>query len=646
MCGVAGVVALDGHSIPHLTERLRVMSDLVAHRGPDGEGSWTNDGRSVGLTHRRLSIIDQSAGGRQPMSSGSQTVSHNGEIYNYLELRKELGMQNFRTQTDTETILRGWESWGENVVDHLRGMFAFALWDEQTHSLFLARDRFGIKPMYYYVSAERRLYFASEAKAILPFLPQIKTDSDGLRDYLVFQQPLEGKTLFEGINELPAAHTLTVTEGGEIGVSRYWEVIYGRDFQKGDKEFIEETASVLQESIDLHLRADVPIGAYISGGIDSSLIASLAAKRIPILGFNGFSSPDGFDERPHARAAAAASGIELLESEVTVEDARTSLEKVIYHLDYPVAGPGSLPQYVVSGLAAQHRKVVLGGQGGDEIFGGYARYLLAYLEQCLKGAIEETLRSGNFVVTYESIIPNLSVLRPYKPLMKEFFSSGLFDPMDQRYLKLMDRGTRLGTELKIDIEGDYNPKETFRRLFNAHNVENGSFFDAMTHVDFKTLLPALLQVEDRVGMAHGLEARVPLLDHRLVELAATMPADVKFKDGNLKRVLKEVARNHIPDSIIDRKDKMGFPVPVVDWFRGPLNNWVRELFDEGARIGRGYVDSKAVPTLLEGEGGYDRTFWGYISLEIWQQQFHDRQAHFSSLNPDNARSAIPAAAHE
>jgi asparagine synthase (glutamine-hydrolysing) len=206
--------------------------------------------------------------------------------------------------------------------------------------------------------------------------------------------------------------------------------------------------------------------------------------------------------------------------------------------------------------------------------------------------------------------------------------------MDLRYLKLVERASRLGPELKIDLTEPYDPRDTFLRLFNSENVENGSYFDSMTHVDFKTLLPALLHVEDRVGMAHGLESRVPLLDHPLVEFAATMPADFKFKDGNLKRALKRVADGVLPQSVIDRDDKLGFPIPLNHWLRGSANEWLRDVFATGAAIGRDYVDSAAIPSLLAGEGGFGRTIWGYLSLELWHQRFHDRASEFRNLNPD------------
>ncbi len=634
MCGIAGVVDTEGRAVPHLARRLELMSELVAHRGPDGDGLWQAEHRRVGLAHRRLSIIDVTDSGAQPMHRGPAVVSFNGEIYNYVELRKELGgSDRFRTHTDTETILAGYERWGVDVVDHLRGMFAFALWDESRQRLVLARDRFGIKPLYYHLSPEGWLYFASEAKALLPFVPEIEPDDEGLRDYLVFQQPLEHRTLFRHVHQLPPAHVLTV-EGGELRTRRYWEVFYERDFDRSDADFIDRSADLLRDSVDVHLRSDVPVGAYVSGGLDSGLVASLAAEHRDLLCFTGFvDEGPTYDERRHARAITDNLGVELLEAEIRPDHVPQLLDEITYQMDYPVAGPGVIPQYVISRFAARHRKVVLGGQGGDELFGGYVRYLIAYFEQCIKGAINGTLNSGDFIVTYESIIPNLGVLKPYEPLLKQFFADGLFRPMDQRYLKLVERASALGDELRVDFDDGYDPRETFLGIFNAENVENGSFFDSMTHADFKTLLPALLHVEDRVSMAHGLEARVPMLDHPLIEFAATIPSNVKFKDGELKRVVKQMSDGVLPKSVLEREDKMGFPLPLARWLKGPCRDWVRDVFDTGAARGRSYVDSAALPEKLAGETAFGRTMWGYLSLELWHQRFVDRSAEIRAVAP-------------
>jgi asparagine synthase (glutamine-hydrolysing) len=286
---------------------------------------------------------------------------------------------------------------------------------------------------------------------------------------------------------------------------------------------------------------------------------------------------------------------------------------------------------MVSKLAAGYRKVVLGGQGGDEIFGGYVRYLIAYFEQCIKGAIEGTMHRAPYIVTYESIIPNLTALRNYKPLLREFWREGLFEDMDKRYFRLINRGSMYGGEIHQEYLNDYSPYETFRGIFNAENVKKESYFDSMTHFDFKTLLPALLHVEDRVSMAHGLESRVPFLDHPLVELAATIPANIKFNNGRMKHVLKTAMQSYLPPTIADRQDKMGFPVPLTEWINGEARDFIHDTFSSQKAMGRDLINNRAVLDGIEGEQKFGRKVWGLLSLELWQREFHDRGRHFKGL---------------
>jgi asparagine synthase (glutamine-hydrolysing) len=506
-------------------------------------------------------------------------------------------------------------------------MFAFSLWDETTGTLFCARDRFGIKPLYY-TEVNGVFYFASEIKTLVPFLPAVETDVDGLKDYLCFQFCLGGKTLFKGVRELPPGHMLTVRDG-KVTVSRYWEVYYQPDFNHTAMYFESAVQDLVAESVALHLRSDVPVGAYLSGGLDSSIVASLAVEKegSSFLSFTGrFGSDPAYDESGYARELAEWKGFQVLDVDIGADDFVNTIEKVIYHLDFPVAGPGSFPQYVVSALAAKHRKVVLGGQGGDEIFGGYTRYLVAYFEQCIKGAIEGSMHSGRYVVTYESIIPNLVALKNYKPMLQEFWREGLFEDLDRRYFRLINRAPSLGDEINWSGLGQYDPFETFRGIFNGANVGHESYFDSMTHFDFKTLLPALLQVEDRVSMAHGLESRVPFLDHRIVELAATIPADVKFENGNMKHVLRSAMRSKLPPRIVNRQDKMGFPVPLHDWISNPgrVRDFVRDTFSSEAARSRELIDNSRVLKRMDEETQFGRQIWGLLSLELWQRSFHDR----------------------
>ena len=463
-------------------------------------------------------------------------------------------------------------------------------------------------------------------------MDEIKTNVHALKDYLFFQLCIGENTLFEGITELLPAHSLVI-EKGKINISKYWEVYYDLDFKNTHKYFEEKIRSLIEDSVKVHCRSDVPVGAYVSGGVDSGIISSLAVDQRAgeeFMAFTGkFSYSDQYDETYYAKKLAEMRGMKMYEVDITHRDFTDTIRNVIYHLDYPVAGPGSFPQYHVSKLAAKHRKVVLGGQGGDEIFGGYTRYLLAYFEQCIKGAIDGTLKNGNFIVTYESIIPNLVALQNYKPLMKDFFKEGLFDLIDKRYFRLVNRSTDMGNEIKWDELGDYDPFITFQKIFNGNNVGKESYFDKMTHFDFKTLLPGLLQVEDRMSMAHGLESRVPFLDHELVEFAATIPSNIKFKDGSLKMLLVNTMKHTLPKEITERKNKMGFPVPLNEWLGKELKEFVGDIFNSASAKTRTYFNNKELlKGLTSSENKFGRKVWGLLSLELWHQEFHDKQAFY------------------
>ena len=645
MCGIAGIVNLKRQPIDRLESRIEVMNHLKAHRGPDGEGSWYHPDGYVGLGHRRLSVIDIDHGA-QPMTDGNgRWLVFNGEIYNYRELRKELGAHRFRTHSDTEVILHAYDRWGDDFPNHLEGMFSIALWDEQLQRMVCVRDRFGIKPLYYSRLGDD-LYVTSECKALMPFLPTIENNRAGVANYLTFQFCLQGGTLFRDVHELPAGHMMTV-DNGSTHVTRYWQVYYDLDRDHTETYFCKRLEKEIRDSVKVHLRSDVPLGSYISGGFDSSMIACLAAEEREAPGeFVGFTGKFGegpeYDESRYARDVAESNGFQLHEVEITSEDFTRDLETLIYHMDFPSAGPGAFPQFEVSAYASKHRKVVLGGQGGDEIFGGYARYLAAYFEQCIKAAIDGTMHNGNFVVTYESIIPNLKILRQYKPLLQMFWQEGLFGELDERYYRLVNRAPALGPEVRPGVLDDHSPFEQFLEIFHGDNVEKDAYFDRMTHFDFKTLLPALLHVEDRVSMAHGMESRVPLLHRPIVELAATMPADIKFKDGELKHILRKAMGNMVPRSIREREDKMGFPVPLSEWIRDDAHDYVRDIFSSRAAQQRDIIDNQQVVQQLDKESKFGRKLWGLLSLELWQRQFHDRHAEYRRLfeqwQPRSARN--------
>ena len=421
------------------------MNDLIAHRGPDDAGVWVHERGHVGFGHRRLSIIDPTPAGHQPMrDDAGRWITYNGEVYNYPELRLELG-GSFRTDCDTEVVLRAHDRWGADSLDRLRGMFAYALWDEAEQELLCARDRFGIKP-FYYAQVGDVLYFASEAKALLPFLPAIETDLEGLKDYLAFQFCLAGKTLFEGVRELLPGHRLRVRGGTGPGgallggllrprLRPHGEVLRGA--HRGAARRVGEAAPAQRRAGRRLPQRRARLERRVA-----SLASRAPGQRMKA--FTGrFPEDERYDESRYARALADERDLDLTWIDIGVDDFLGSIESVIYHLDYPAAGPGSFPQYMVSEAAARESKVILGGQGGDEIFGGYTRYLIAYFEQCIKAAIDGTMHSGNFVVTYESIIPNLVALQNYKPLLKEFWREGLFEDLDAALLPARSTARRI-----------------------------------------------------------------------------------------------------------------------------------------------------------------------------------------------------------
>jgi asparagine synthase (glutamine-hydrolysing) len=631
MCGIFGFITDVPWSKDISLHELNVGLKRIKHRGPDGSGTWVSNNGQVGLGHVRLSIIDLEHG-HQPMHSGESnrfSVIYNGEIYNYIELRKELGEENFNTTSDTEVVLKAFQKWGVKCVDHFRGMFAIAIWDSLKQELFIARDRFGVKP-FYWAKTNKGIYFASEIKALSPFLERRQTNSAALSEYFSFQLYLGDKTLMDGVHQLPAAHYALVKPGQEVKVKQYWEIRYDIDYNHTEKWFVEKLRESLYDSVNMHLRADVEVGSYVSGGVDSSLMASFASELRPdsvIQGFNGrFLDGDNFDESRYAQTLAREHDINLHISTINENDFVDNITKIIWHLDQPVAGPGAFPQYMVSKKVGENVKVVLGGQGGDEIFGGYSRYLIAYFEQCIKGAIEGSLDNGNYVVTYESIIQNLQTLRQYKPMMREFWSSGLFNDRDSRYWRLVNKANTLDGIINPEaIDTDSNFSE-FKKIFWGKNVGKEAYFDSMTHFDFKTLLPALLQVEDRMSMAHGVEARVPFLDHPLVEFAATVPADIKFKNGELKRLLKVGFAENLPNDIINRKDKMGFPVPINLWLKngGRARDFVGDILGTQTARNRPYLsDGLSIDKVLDLQSKYGRNLWALLSLELWHQQFID-----------------------
>ena len=627
MCGLVGVIHKGQE--PFELGLLDRMAATLHHRGPDESGRFVQG--PVAFCHKRLSIIDLNSGG-QPMTSDTATIVFNGEIYNYLELRDELIQlgHRFRTKSDTEVILRMYLQYGPSFVSKLNGMFAFLIYDQAQGLVLVARDHLGVKPLYFYHGGDK-LMFASEIKALLAH-PEVAPEPDygAMHEYLIFQFVLGDKTLFKNIYKLPPGHYQVIDIAkGDIRTVRYWEPRFIVDFDHTEKYFVEELRRLIEESVRIQMRSDVPVGTHLSGGMDSSLVTMLAARFSTgsLKTFTGaFAEGPEFDESSYAREVAESCHGQSFVVRPTDHEFVDLLPRLVWHMDEPAAGPGLFPQYVVSRLARKEVKVVLGGQGGDEIFGGYTRYVIAYLEQALKGAIFETNEEGTHFVSLQSLAPNLPMLNRFVPALREFWREGAFEPMDRRYFRLIDRSGGNVHMFTKDFARTCDLTAAFERFQSVFNhPETQSYFNKMTYFDMVASLPALLQVEDRVSMAVSLESRVPLLDHRIADLIASMPPALKFKGAEMKYILKKAVKDLVPRKILERKDKMGFPVPLHIWARGRARDFFRSILLSRACRSRGLFDSSAVEELFDREEAFGRRLWGLLNLELWFQQFIDHR---------------------
>lgn len=624
MCGIVGIINKEQ---PINFNILKEMADTIHHRGPDAEGHAIFN--NLGLYHKRLSIIDPQLG-KQPMETERYSIVFNGEIYNYIELRAELiakGHQ-FKTNSDTEVILHAYEEYGHKSINQLNGMFAFLLYDKVREQLVVARDHFGIKPLYYYCDDNRWL-FASEIKAILKH-PEItaEVNQKALGDYLTFQFILGEDTLFKKIKKImPGSYMLINLLDFSSQTVKYWSPNFSVDKFHTEEYFIHELRALLEDTIKIQLRSDVALGSYLSGGLDSSLVTSIAThilqKSLPT--FSGaFHEGPEFSEVGYIQDLVARTNSKSNIIYPTVSDFTNLLPKLIYHMDEPLAGPGLFPQYMVSKLASEQVKVVLGGQGGDEIFGGYARYVVAYLEQALKGAINGNTDEGEHIVSLKTILPNLRSIEKYEPMLKRFWSKDVFEPMDSRYFFLIDRMEGNTSFFSSDFLDNYSRKDVFARFKQLFNNPNTfSYFNKMTHFDMFGSLPALLHVEDRMSMAVSVESRVPLLDKRIVDLISQMPPAMKFKGGEMKYILKKAVGDYLPQSILERKDKMGFPVPLHIWAKQEAKEFIHDIVLSRRSKERGIFNAAKVEEVIHNEKAFGRQLWGILSLELWFQTFID-----------------------
>ena len=627
MCGFVGIISRNEKDLS--LPLIKQMADKIGHRGPDDEGHYIDE--RVALYHKRLAIIDLVTG-RQPMTSGPVTIVFNGEIYNYIELRQALIGKGYRFQTssDTEVILHMYKEYGVDFIESLNGMFAFLLYDRVKKRVILARDHFGIKPLYYHLNQDQ-IIVASEIKAILEH-PDVNADPnyDAISDYITFQYVLGPATLFKNINKLlPGYYQVIDLATSDIQTVNYWDPSFKVDTFHTEEYFIHTLRQLLEDTINIQLRSDVPVGVHLSGGMDSSIITLIASGKYngSIKAFNGaFDGGPAFDESRYARQVAEACGAEFYHIRPTEDDFTRLLPRLIYHMDEPAAGPGLFPQYMVSKLASQKVKVVLGGQGGDEIFGGYARFVIAYLEQAIKGAIFESTEEGEHIVSLKSILPNLPYLKQYVPMLRRFWSSDVFQPMDWRYFCLIDRSEGDLNHFSRDFCNGFNRQDIFERFRNIFNhPDTLSYYNKMAHFDMVASLPALLHVEDRVSMAVSLESRVPLLDRRIAELITSMPPGMKFRGAEMKYILKRAVGDILPSAILERKEKMGFPVPLHLWAKNHVGEFIRDIMFSRACRERGIFNHDEIEKLIENEEAFGRRLWGLLNLELWFQTFIDKK---------------------
>jgi asparagine synthase (glutamine-hydrolysing) len=624
MCGIAGVVFSDPR---HPVDRgvLSRMTDVIRHRGPDADGFHVGPG--VGLGHRRLSIIDLSTGD-QPIYNETRSIAivFNGEIYNFGELVRELegAGHTFTTRSDTEAIVHAYEQFGLAFVERLRGMFAFALWDSAHRRLVLGRDRAGKKPLHYHVDAER-LLFASEIKGLLRD-PSLKRDvsPEALDEYFTFGCIPSPNTVFRGVHQVPAGHML-IWEAGRVRLQEYWDVRFESRGSDRPEQALEEFSALFDEAVRIRMVADVPLGAFLSGGIDSSaVVASMARQSArPVITTSIGFEEASHSELPHARVVARAVGSDHREV-VVRPDAVADLPRLVWHLDQPFADSSCLPTYYVSRAARERVTVALSGDGGDEIFAGYQRrYGVHRLENRLRTLIPEWTRRG-VLARLARVYPRSD--RVPRPLRLKLLLSNLGQSFERAYFQDMslfgdeERRSIYTPEFAFQV-GDHDPFVAFGRHFER--VRDADPLSRVLYVDFKTWLANDILVKvDRMSMACSLEVRAPLLDHRIVEFAARLPSSLKFRGSVSKYLLKRHLAERLPGFEVGRR-KQGFEIPLANWLRRELREMAHELLFSRQTVQRGYLRPDAVRKIWDahqrGRRNHAGQIWAMMVLELWQR---------------------------
>ncbi len=638
MCGICGIALPAGSGRRADRALLEAMRDTLVHRGPDGAGLFheaSDDGSVVGLGHRRLSIVDV-AHGAQPMASddGALQLVYNGEVYNHPEEMRALQAQGVRyhTHCDTETVLRLFEREGVRAPERLRGMFAVAIWNRRTRELFLARDRFGVKPLYYVHTPDGALYFASEIKALLEAgAVRAALNWRALPDFLANHAPSGDETLFEGVKRLPAGHTL-VWKDGAISLRQYWDLSYARSGTdtRPEKELVAEYRERFQEAVRMRLMADVPLGMFLSGGIDSAAITAGMSQLVDdqIKTFSVAFAEREANELHYARLVATRYRTDHHEIVVTPDQFFDALPSLVWHEDEPIAHPSSVALNFVSRLAAERVKVVLTGEGSDETLAGYNRYR-ATIYQLAIGQRYEALVPGAARALVRGAVGALPAGRVRQKLSRTILTRAAdLDTLYFENFAVFGRDAQQGL-LTPDARARVAGADPYAAYHAAMaRTDARTLLDRLLYTDSKTYLHELLMKQDQMSMAASIESRVPFLDHPFVEWVSTLPAEMKLRGVTTKHILRQAMANDLPPEILSRK-KMGFPVPVGAWFRGAHRALVDEYVLGERALARGVFEPSAVRHLVArhqaGENHSER-LWALVTFEMWQRIFLDGEA--------------------
>jgi len=625
MCGIAGFISKTNSRNDERAALLDSMCRVITHRGPDEQGTAVEGRAAMGM--RRLSIIDL-ATGQQPIynTDRSKLIVFNGEIYNYRELKADLEARGckFRTNSDTETIIHAYDEFGADCLKKLRGMFAFAIWDEREQSLFIARDRVGKKPLFYAVTPDGEFVFGSEMKVLLEHGGGAREMDHGALDaYLTFGYVPEELCIFKGVHKLEPGHFL-IFKNGEVRTERYWDFDFSREeLTQSEDEIAADLLEKLRDAVGVRLISEVPLGAFLSGGVDSSAIVGLMSQIMdqPVKTFSIGFNEDNFDELKYARIAASHFKTDHREFIVT-PDFVDIIDDLVWHFDEPFADASALPTYMVSKLAREHVTVVLSGDGGDELFGGYTRYLTDKDRSGL-----ERIPSG----VRERLIRPLSEALPHGARGKNYLFNISLDAAG-RYIDSISHfnGPRkrklYSAEIKTKMNGSFERGEKlFRQIASSSRSEDA--IENLLYLDSKTYLPSdILTKVDRMSMASSLEARSPLLDHELIEYVTRIPSSMKIKGSDTKHIFKRAISGFVPRDILYR-EKQGFGVPIGDWINLQLKDRIHGDLSDRRSLERGYFDQKYVSLLLDEHRrerrDHSHALWTLWVLELWHRRYID-----------------------